>query len=222
MNVCIVRCRNRHPSVFASGRRRGCARRIRLAQGRERIRQEVLKLRIGNAPAARFAAGVPDLQRSAGIVVDKGGTVNEVIVPFIITRCEERLLVRRPRFPVLRGAKQKIRPIGVAALRVGAEQTPVFVLALRPTARPDAMECKRLCRRHLSEQACLQGSACSSSSYRLWTCTARQTRPDFASRCRCCWSRSCSTTSAMYSHHAGQRQATAYRSDRLTVDQIGV
>ena len=27
--------------------------------------------------------------------------------------------------------------------------------------------------------------------------------------------RSCSTTSAMYSHHAGQRQATAYRSDRL-------
>ena len=72
VNVCIVRCRNRNPSVFAGGRRRGCTRRIRLAQGRERIRQEIFKLRVGNAPAARFAAGVPDLQRSAGIVVDKG------------------------------------------------------------------------------------------------------------------------------------------------------
>ena len=132
MNVCIVRCRNRNPSVFAGGRRRGCIRRIRLAQGRERIRQEIFKLRVGNAPAARFAAGVPDLQRFAGIVVDKGRAIDEVVVPFIITRCEERLRVRRPRFPVLRGAEQKIRPVGVAAFRVGAEQTPVFVLAFDP------------------------------------------------------------------------------------------
>ena len=66
--------------------------------GRECIRQEVLKLRIGNAPVISglfLAAGVPDAQLTVRII-GKAGAINEVLIPLPAARRKNGVGISRP------------------------------------------------------------------------------------------------------------------------------
>ena len=95
--------------------------------------REILDLCFADVPLIiLLTAGIPDVQHILLVVIDKGGTVNEVLIPLPAARRENGLGIGLPGHAVLGCAEQQIGRPGIPALRIGTEQTPVFVFALDP------------------------------------------------------------------------------------------